>query len=294
MAKVVEDLTQQIEQLGQWAFQRMDVVAAGVIAGVELGRTGLSRWSRSGPEIQRPTIQTLQGPARQRALFSGAITIGSLALLAWNWPLALALATGVAMMALVYLSQQWDWQPWIRSLQPWVAGANRLVLVAVGLGGLAMVGTYVTTAIWIEAGGWVAIALGLQGLVLLLLVLIQGLGLGRTEPIDRLEQSLLDLTHRDPLNRLLALGQLGRRWPSLTEPQRQDIHQALQLLLAQEQEPIVRDRILGLLEPLVLEPSSNPRRLQRHLKILTVAPNSPTPASAPARDSAIAPPQPQP
>jgi hypothetical protein len=129
-----------------------------------------------------------------------------------------------------------------------------------------------------EAGGWVAIALGLQGLVLLVLLLIQGLGLGRTEPIDRLEQSLLDLTHADPLHRLLALGQLGRRWPGLPEPQRQELHQALQLLLVQEQEPIVRDRILGLLEPLVLEPNVTPRRLKRHLKTLSAAPVNAGPA----------------
>jgi hypothetical protein len=261
VAKVVEELTQRIEQLGQRVFQLMDAVVARVVAGFGTGWTGLSR---SGPGLQRPDLK--------RALLPGAIAIGSLALLAWNWPLALALGAGVAMMALVYLSQNWDWQPWVRSLQPWIAGANRLVLVAVALGGLAMVGTYVMTAIWLEAGGWVAIALGLQGLVLLLLVLIQGLGLGRTEPIDRLEQSLLDLTHADPLHRLLALGQLSRRWSSLSDPQRHDIHQALQLLLVQEQEPIVRDRILGLLEPLVLDPGSNPRSLQRHLKTLSAVP----------------------
>jgi hypothetical protein len=278
----MEELTQWIERLGQRAFQLMDVVVARVVSVFGAGWTGLSTLRRSGLDLQRPAIQ---GPALKRALFSGAIAIGSLALLVWNWPLALALAAGVAMMALVYLSQNWDWQPWVRSLQPWIAGANRLVLVAVALGGLAMVGTYVMTAIWIEAGGWVAIALGLQGLVLLLLVLIQGLGLGRTEPIDRLEQSLLDLTHRDPLNRLLALGQLSRRWSSLSDTQRHDIHQALQLLLAQEQEPIVRDRILGLLEPLVLDPGSNPRSLQRHLKTLSAAPAMDQPSDPPQTES---------
>jgi hypothetical protein len=272
VAKVVEELTQRIEQLGQRVFQLMDAVVARVVSGFGTGWTGLSGLSRSRPGLQSP------GPDLKRTLIPGAIAIGSLALLAWNWPLALALAAGVTMMALVYLSQNWDWQPWIRSLQPWIAGANQLVLVAVALGGLAMVGTYVTTAIWLEAGGWVAIALGLQGLVLLVLLLIQGLGLGRTEPIDRLEQSLLDLTHADPLHRLLALGQLGRRWPGLPEPQRQELHQALQLLLVQEQEPIVRDRILGLLEPLVLEPNVTPRRLKRHLKTLSAAPVNAGPA----------------
>ncbi len=268
MAQTTEELKQRIEWLGQQAFLLMDVVVAKVVSIRGASWAGLSGLSQPGQPIQK-------------ALRPGAIAIGSLALLAWNWPLALALAAGVAMMALVYLLQNWDWQPWIRSLQPWFAGANRLVLVAVALGGLAMVGTYVTTEIWLEAGGWVAIALGLQGLVLLLLLLIQGLGLGRTAPTDRLEQSLLDLTHADPLHRLLALGQLSRRVPSLPEAQRQEIHQALQLLLAQEQEPIVRDRILGLLDPLDQNPGSHPRSLQRHLKTLSAVPSVAAPTISP-------------
>lgn len=274
MANAIEKLTQRMEQLGQWIFLLMDTAVARYVAVFAMGWGGLiwgglSHLRRSGPPTQAPIIQ---GLVNKRTLFAGAIAIGALSLLIWNWPLALALAAGVTMMALVYLSQNWDWQPWIRSIQPWIAGANRLVLVAVALGGLAMVGTYVTTEIWLESGGWVAIALGIQGLVLLVLLLIQGLGLGRTEPIDRLEQSLLDLTHSDPLHRLLALGQLGRRWPGLPETQSQEIHQVLQLLLVQEQDPIVRDRILGLLEPLVLDPNATPRTLQRHLKTLSVAP----------------------
>lgn len=235
------------------------------------------------PAIRLGIRQRMPGRA---ALGPLAIAIGVLTLLLWNWPLALALAAGVGTMALVYLAQDWgwqhwDWQDWARSLQPWFAGANRLVLLAVALGAVAMVGTYVMTTLWLEAGAWVAIAIGLQGVLLLLLVL--GLGIGRTESMDRLDQTLLDLTHSDALNRLLAVRQLGRCWPRLDERQRQDIHQALQLLLAQEPEPIVREGILNVLEPLLLNPLAHPGRLQRSLKTLTAAPASP---SAPSDSSA--------
>jgi hypothetical protein len=286
---------EQLEALGQKVFQGMDWAIA----------QAKSRLTQLPAQIPFPNQRPNQPPNLQVLgpwLWPGAIAIGALLLLLWNWPLALALAVGVAMMALVYLWHQGDWQrqwqhqwqPWLRSLQSGLVGANRLLLSAAGLGGLAMIATYGVTQLWLEVGPWVAIAFGLQGLMLVLLGLAQILGWGAAEPIDHLDQSLRDLAHAEAFNRLLALGQLRRRWPSLDDSQRREIHQALQLCLAQEQDPIVREGLLALLEPIVLESTpSRPRSLQRSLSILSAtadrAPAVTEPALEPPSDQAASP-----
>ena len=89
-------------------------------------------------------------PDRFRGLLPVASLAGSLALLAWNWALALSLILGALVTFLLYRLQLSPWQTWFRSGQNYLQALSNspqgVLMVAVLGGSLTLGGTYLTTA----------------------------------------------------------------------------------------------------------------------------------------------------
>ncbi len=188
------------------------------------------------------------------------LAIPAIALLIWNWQLLIALAVGLAAMALIYQLQTRDLQPWIAGLRHWLNGPHRLLLLCVPCGSIAMLGTYLGANLWDDTHNtWLVSCILLQGLGM-----IAGLALLSTQVLNResdrfensLDDALAELTHPNPLNRLIAVRQLNRLSDrNLLNPEQTRIaNQALQLLLTQEPETLVREATLHSLEPGLMAP----------------------------------------
>jgi len=178
----------------------------------------------------------------------GLLTV-VVAMLLWNWQLLLATTVGIAIMLLVYLLQQGDWQKRWSDLGKLFAGANRQLAVAVGSGGLATLGTYMACAVWRDSdSGWIAAGAILQGLgTLAIIILLVGQLMARptsglTADLDR---SIAQLTDIHPLRRLIAVRQLTREFTTTRrERDRRTIADCLALMLTGETEPAVKNAVL--------------------------------------------------
>ena len=184
---------------------------------------------------------------------AASAALGGLVL--WNWKLMLALGVGVGAMVLVHTLQRLDWQQWLDKLRPWFTGPQKLLLLSVGTGSFAMLGTYMAASIWeSDHSPWLASSLLLQGTGMMLTLALLTLQLSRSEG-DRLhlsfDQTLDNLAHAEPLKRLLAVRQLQQLRSSgqLTDEQQHIAEQGLQLLLVQEREAPVREALLRSLKP---------------------------------------------
>jgi|GEM_PF-1027856 len=165
-------------------------------------------------------------------------------MLLWNWQIVLATSTGIGIMALVYLLQtkEISWRFW----QAFLSGSNLKLLIAVLSGGFAALSTYLAASVWTDSENrWLALGSILQGLgTLITLSLLSWYILGQNNRSceTKLENYLADLTHQDPLKRLIALHYLANNkkvnYP-LTEHYR--------LMLTIEEHPLVRDALLEIL-----------------------------------------------
>ncbi len=196
------------------------------------------------------------------------IAIPAIALLIWNWKLLLALAIGLATMALIYSLQTRDLQPWIAGLRHWLNGPHRLLLLCVPCGSIAMLGTYLGANLWDDShNAWLVSCILLQGLGMIL-----GLALLSTQVLNResdrfdnnLDNALADLTAPNPLSRLVAVRQLNRLLDQriLSPEQTRIATQALQILLSQETESLVREATLRSLDPGLMAPEFSPSENQ--------------------------------
>lgn len=192
------------------------------------------------------------------------MALGAAALVFWDQKLLLATCTGAGMMALIYAIQQsaWrkKWLPLYKSLQDfsrlYVNSTSRQLILSVGGGGLAILTTYLAIAIWSESSNhWLATGALLQGGgTLLVLLLLVGQILQRQ--VDRKEgqfsQHLADLTHRDPMKRLVAVKQLSRTLNKIALPQADQaaIADCFRLMLGQEPELIVQEAVFDGLQVL--------------------------------------------
>ncbi|WP_413199668.1 hypothetical protein [Nostoc piscinale] len=194
----------------------------------------------------------------------GFLTI-VVAMLLWNWKLLLALIVGVGVMLITYSNQQWNWQQRWVEIQKILNGPNRRLVLAVAIGGLATISTYMAAAIWVDSHSpWLATGAILQGLgtlLTLVLLLWQIFSRYRHQDQDVFEQLLLNLTEADPLKRLLAIRRISKfitRQP-VNESLQQEVSQCLQLLLTKEEEVIIREAAfesLQILDKLPNLPSS--------------------------------------
>ena len=192
--------------------------------------------------INQQTFKRFSGPGG----FLGFLTI-IIAMLLWNWKLLLALLIGIGVMVLVYSMQEWDWQLRWSKIRNFLNSSNRRLVLAVISGGIATVSTYMAAAIWVDSHShWIAAGAIVQGvgtLLTLILLVWQIVNFYENREEDRLDRLLVNLTEKDALKRLIALGQLTKliSRKRVDSSVQQDIVQCLQLLLSREEEVVVRE-----------------------------------------------------
>lgn len=184
------------------------------------------------------------------------------AILFGHWKLLLATSSGALVMFLVYMMQEWNWQPYWSSLRQFLSGSNRQLTFALLGGGTATLGTYMAVSIWVDSdSAWIAIATMLQvlGTLAILSVLIwQAIARQSSGDEANPNQLLSELTDTNPVKRLVAVQQLTR-WgadPQLHPSERRTVADCFRLMLTQEQEAVVRGAVLDGLQVL-----DNNRRL---------------------------------
>ena len=184
------------------------------------------------------------------------VTLGGAALLYWNGRLVLATGAGVAVMLLIYLMHDGQLNlPWAE-IRKRFDGWNQPVTLAIAGGGLACLSTYLAASIWANSdSAWIAIGSLLQGTgTLAVLVLLAWQILNRQTTRDRVHynQILADLTHTEPLRRLIAVRHLTSTVPDLSNhpAQQRELADYFRLVLRREREPIVQEAALEGLERL--------------------------------------------
>lgn len=181
----------------------------------------------------------------------------ALLLLFLHWKLLLAVLLGVLTLGLVYLWQEQNWQPQWTQLLKRLGTANQRVLIAVGSGSFATLSSYLAIAIWNETDSpWIATGALLQGLgtfaTLALLTTYLARSTSSHPEITNFDQMLADLTHNDPVKRLIAVRHLHRlaNANTLDPLQQKTALECLRLLGSREREPILRAAIFDSLQAL--------------------------------------------
>lgn len=188
----------------------------------------------------------------------------------WNSQLLASTGLGIGAMILVYRAESWDW-PQLRSnlKQFWDSPSRRLVL-AVGSGGIATLGTYMSLAIWAESDShWIALSAILQNfgtIAIIALLVRQILSYSASKDEAVLDRILADLTDVDPVKRLIAVRQMtdlvknpGFRKQSSLKSSIALSHttECFRLMLTQEPEALVRNALLEGLQTLDTFPKLN-------------------------------------
>ena len=210
----------------------------------------------------------------------GGLVFGFLvvAILWWlNWKLFLATSVGIGLMSLCYLLQNSYWQSYCRKWQKFLTGSNRQFILAVGAGATGSFCTYLAASVWADAENqWLATGEILQGFasITTLSILLWSLGRQQNNSTEvRLNKLLEDLSHRDPLKRLVAIRQLTRLLvgKSLTPEHYYQSQEYFRLMLSEPQLPVVQNALLESLELLdlqqVIQPKINPKRPEVRIPI---------------------------
>ncbi|MEM8604540.1 MAG: hypothetical protein AAGF24_11985, partial [Cyanobacteria bacterium P01_H01_bin.121] len=125
------------------------------------------------------------------------VGVATLVLWLWNWPLAIAAASGIAMMAGVYWLQRQSWQAKLQQLQHWLSASHQALVIPPFCGGIAAIGAYLAAMMLAEtASPWTVLAVGLEGVGLVCLmavVLLQWLSRPQANLDDRLDRALTEL-----------------------------------------------------------------------------------------------------
>jgi hypothetical protein len=180
-------------------------------------------------------------------------------MLVWDWKLLLATGMGILVMVSVPRLQHSNYHTTLPRLWQRLTGTQRSLAVAAIAGGVATVSTYIAVSVWASTDhSWVilgGIAQGLGTVLVILLLSGQLLHGQRSTSESQLQQGLDNLTHPEPLRRLVALQQLLRcAQVEIARPdaryQQRLILNAMHLLLAQETDGRVRDVALDTLQQL--------------------------------------------
>ncbi len=180
----------------------------------------------------------------------------------WHWKLLLATVVGIGLMSWSYLLQGRGWQKYCAKWKQFLTGFNRRLTIAVASGGIGGFSTYLATSIWESAENrWLAAGLILQGfasvitLGLLIGYLWQGKQHSQESKVDKL---LGNLTHRDPLKRLIAIRQLTRllKNSNLSKEYYWQAIESYQLMLSTPQVPTVQRALLDSLNELGIKQHS--------------------------------------
>lgn len=183
------------------------------------------------------------------------ITGGTIGLLFWNGRLVVATGAGIAVMMLVYLSQDGNWKaPW-SDVQKFLQGWNQPFLLAAASGGAATFGIYLAASLWAEIGSpWIATGMILQQTTTigtLGFLIWQMLNRQESRPTTRFNQTLDDLTDGDPLKRLIAVRRMTDSIEQQSDrAQKRQMADYLRVMLSRKEDPIVRDAVLEGLQSL--------------------------------------------
>lgn len=171
---------------------------------------------------------------------------------------------------LVYRAESWDWQQLRSNFQQFWHSPSRRLVLAVGSGGMATVGTYMSWAIWAESDShWIALSAILQNfgtIAIIALLLRQILSYSASKDEAVLDRILADLTDADPVKRLIAVRQMtdlvknpGFRKQSSLKSSIALSHttECFRLMLNQEPEALVRNALLEGLQTLDTFPKLN-------------------------------------
>ncbi|MEG4529381.1 hypothetical protein [Microcoleus sp. D2_18a_D3] len=226
------------------------------------GTDGKSEWARS-PVVSTAFLKWLLESLTRSKGWLAVVTLAAV----WGWwnsQLLFSTGLGIAAMMLVYRGQSWDWQLLRAKGEQFWEGPNRRFVLAVGTGGIATLGAYMSLAIWADSSShWMALSLILQNLGTIAipwLLLRQGLSLGAAKDEVVLDRILADLTDADPVKRLIAVrqmtdlvnqggfGPLSSVKSSLAKPSqriaRSRAAECFRLMLSREPEALVRNALL--------------------------------------------------
>ena len=132
----------------------------------------------------------------------------------FNWKLFLSTAVGIGLMSFCYVLQNSHWQRYCEKWQAFLIGSNRQLILAVSGGAVGSFCTYVAASIWADTENqWLATGTIMQGfaslstLGILLWSLKQNKGSALENKVDNV---LSELSHQEPLKRLVAIRKLTR------------------------------------------------------------------------------------
>lgn len=178
------------------------------------------------------------------------------AMMLWNWKLLLSSGVGLGAMVLVYSMYKSDLHQRWSEFRQLLDSPNSRLAVSVCSGGVACVTTYIAIAIWADSSShWIAagaIVQGLATLLTLVLLVWQITSLYGNSQEDLLDEWLVHLTHSEPLKRLIAIRQITKfvNRASYSESVGRNIADCLGLLLAREEEDVIRDAAFEVLQSL--------------------------------------------
>jgi hypothetical protein len=214
------------------------------------------------PVLLQKRLQRLmqQATAAKGWILAG---LGMLLLWVWLWQWVLSIAVGLSVTVGVYLTQQrrlkLSWRGWHRLWKR----LNRASTVAALAGILALGSTYLATAVWVESDQhWLVTSVLLEGFGILAIfsLLLWQILHRQFQQQDQGEfqfQILLgELSHTDPLKRLIAVRQLTQwvvnRVPSNASLSIAPEHLAecFRLMLDRETEPLVCSALMESLQHL--------------------------------------------
>lgn len=172
----------------------------------------------------------------------------------WNGSLLGATFAGMGVMLLVYRLQLGIWENYLLKCQQFLKTASGKLTLSVACGAMASCLTYLGASIWLHSSNrWLATGIILDGFGILLILLLIGWHL-LTRRIKndevKFEQLLLQLTDNSPLRRLIAVRQLTQlvNNPILHSAHRRQLQEYFQLMLAVEQEAVIRETLLNNLQ----------------------------------------------
>jgi hypothetical protein len=204
-----------------------------------------------GSQVALLMLAALRGPNSQWGVLGlSGLALAGLAF--WNWRLALSLLVGTLVMLGLYAVRSRNFSQRWQELQAWFRRGDRSLLLAIGSGAGATLGTYTLVSIWAESSQrWLATGAILQGLATLALLSVlfwEWLNRRQERQRSQFERDLSDIASPDSFKRLVGVRRLQSLMPNLDADQTRLAVDYLRLALDQETVAIVREALLEALQ----------------------------------------------
>ncbi len=243
----------------------------------QITRMSLARWAT---QLNRSTPYASGGrdPQTSRRILTATLAMVLGILLLWQWQIGIALSVGSIIMLLIHSIQEpRGWKRW-QQIRRLVQSSYAPLILAVGGGLLATLGTYTIVSIWAESTQpWLttgAIVQGLATLAILSLLLWEWWQRQRERSVAQFDRYLSDVASPDAFKRLTGVRRLQTliQQDQIQPDQTQLAIDYLRLALDQEAVPVVREAMLealqgwGILRRLNLHPApgSTPPEVEIH------------------------------